>query len=80
MRLWGTKRYTGRVVPASAPTSSTRRPSRARRSNCHASTGAPGFTATDTRVIKDAASGREVCRHTRTVRYNPQPKITCDPS
>ena len=45
--------------------------------NCHATNGAPGFTTTDTRVLKDAASGREVSRSTRTVRYNPQPKITC---
>jgi hypothetical protein len=39
--------------------------------------GAPGFTASDTRVLKDASTGREVRRETRNVRYNPQPKIVC---
>ena len=77
VKLWGTKRYTvesiqgGRSNPTDPPT----KPGPAE--NCHASNGAPGFTTSDTRVLKDAASGREVSRSTRNVRYNPQPKITC---
>ncbi|MDT8912161.1 VanW family protein [Amycolatopsis sp. PS_44_ISF1] len=77
VKLWGTKRYTVESVPGgrSAPTDPPTKPGPAE--GCHASTGAPGFTTTDTRVLKDVSSGREVSRSTRTVRYNPQPKITC---
>ncbi|HEY3709459.1 MAG TPA: VanW family protein [Amycolatopsis sp.] len=77
VKLWGTKRYTVESVPGSRsnPTDPPTKPGPAE--NCHASNGAPGFTTTDTRVLKDVSSGREVSRHTRTVRYNPQPKITC---
>ncbi|RSN12230.1 VanW family protein [Amycolatopsis roodepoortensis] len=77
IRLWGTKKYTvesipgGRTNPSEPPT----KPGPAE--NCKPSNGAPGFTTSDTRVIKDAATGREIRRHTRNVHYNPQPKITC---
>ncbi|WP_290052723.1 VanW family protein [Amycolatopsis solani] len=77
VKLWGTKRYTVESIPGgrSNPSDPQAKPGPAE--NCHASNGAPGFTTTDTRVLKDAASGREVSRSTRTVHYNPQPKITC---
>ncbi|WP_432846105.1 VanW family protein [Amycolatopsis sp. CA-161197] len=77
VKLWGTKRYSVESIPGERtnPTPQPTKPGPAE--NCHASNGAPGFTTTDTRVLKDAATGREVSRHTRTVRYNPQPKITC---
>jgi vancomycin resistance protein YoaR len=77
VKLWGTKRYTVESIPGgrSNPSDPQAKPGPAE--NCHASNGAPGFTTTDTRVLKDAATGREVSRSTRTVHYNPQPKITC---
>ncbi|WP_409186087.1 VanW family protein [Amycolatopsis sp. VS8301801F10] len=77
VKLWGTKRYTVESVPGERtnPTPPPTKPGPAE--NCHASNGAPGFTASDTRILRDASSGREVSRHTRSVRYNPQPKITC---
>ncbi|MFI5613820.1 VanW family protein [Amycolatopsis sp. NPDC051903] len=77
VKLWGTKRYTVESIPGehTSPTPPSTKPGPAE--NCHASEGAPGFTTTDTRVLKDASTGQEVSRHTRTVRYNPQPKITC---
>ncbi|HEY3466065.1 MAG TPA: VanW family protein [Amycolatopsis sp.] len=80
VKLWGTKRYTVESIPGgrSNPSDPQAKPGPAE--NCHASNGAPGFTTTDTRVLKDAATGREVSRSTRTVHYNPQPKITCGPS
>ncbi|WP_020661282.1 VanW family protein [Amycolatopsis benzoatilytica] len=77
VKLWGTKRYTVESVPGERtnPTPQPTKPGPAE--NCHASNGAPGFTTSDTRILRDASSGREVSRHTRSVRYNPQPKITC---
>ena len=77
VKLWGTKRYTVESVTGgrSNPTDPPTKPGPAE--NCHASNGAPGFTTTDTRVLKDVSTGREISRNTRTVRYNPQPKITC---
>ncbi|GAA5148095.1 VanW family protein [Pseudonocardia eucalypti] len=45
--------------------------------SCKPSKGAPGFTATDTRTLRDLRSG-EVRSETRTVTYRPSPTITCD--
>jgi vancomycin resistance protein YoaR len=80
VKLWGTKRYTVESIPGTRANPSDPQTKPGPAENCHASNGAPGFTTTDTRVLKDASSGREVSRSTRTVRYNPQPKITCGPS
>jgi vancomycin resistance protein YoaR len=79
VKLWGTKRYIVESVPGERtnPTEPVAKPGPPE--NCHASNGAPGFTASDTRVIKDAKTGQEIRRDTRTVKYNPQPKITCGP-
>ncbi|GAB3568199.1 VanW family protein [Amycolatopsis endophytica] len=77
VKLWGTKRYDVESIPGAkdkfVPPSEKPGPAQ----NCHASNGAPGFTTSDTRVLRDAKTGREVKRETRTVHYNPQPKITC---
>jgi vancomycin resistance protein YoaR len=77
VRLWGTKRYTVESVPGERTglVDPNLKPGPAE--NCHASNGAPGFTITDTRILRDAVAGREVRRETRTVRYDPQPTITC---
>lgn len=77
VKLWGTKRYTVESIPGAQVNQTEPQAKPGPAENCHASNGAPGFTTTDTRVIKDAATGREVSRSTRTVHYNPQPKITC---
>ena len=44
--------------------------------DCSPSSGAPGFTTSDTRVIKDL-SGKEISRETTTTVYDPQPIVTC---
>ncbi|MFS0215556.1 VanW family protein [Corynebacterium striatum] len=44
--------------------------------NCSPSSGAPGFTTSDTRIIKDL-SGREISRETTTTVYDPQPIVSC---
>jgi hypothetical protein len=43
---------------------------------CTPSKGAPGFTVTDTRTLKEISTG-QVRSETRTVRYNPSPVIEC---
>lgn len=45
--------------------------------DCMAATGIRGFTTSNTRVITDAASGNEISRHTRTVKYDPEPTVRC---
>jgi vancomycin resistance protein YoaR len=77
VKLWGTKRYTVESVPGQRTDPVDPAPKPGPPVNCHASNGAPGFTTTDTRVLRDASGGQEVRRETRTVHYNPQPKITC---
>nr|WP_042183797.1 VanW family protein [Kibdelosporangium sp. MJ126-NF4]CEL15862.1 Vancomycin B-type resistance protein VanW [Kibdelosporangium sp. MJ126-NF4]CTQ93787.1 Vancomycin B-type resistance protein VanW [Kibdelosporangium sp. MJ126-NF4] len=76
VRIWGTKRYNVESVIGAdtLPTPPTEKAGPAQ--NCKPSNGAPGFTATSTRVIKDL-NGKEIRRENHTVKYNPQPKITC---
>lgn len=44
--------------------------------SCIPSSGAPGFTTSDTRVIKNL-SGAEISRETTTTVYDPQPIVRC---
>ncbi|MGB7364614.1 MAG: VanW family protein [Rhodococcus sp. (in: high G+C Gram-positive bacteria)] len=79
VRLWGTKTVnvesiTGDRVKPTEP-NTVRLPEG---ENCIASSGAPGFTASNTRVVSDAASGAEISRNTRTVRYDPVPIVICE--
>ena len=45
--------------------------------DCVPSGGAGGFTTSNTRIIRDRRTGHEVYRHTRTVRYAPEPIVHC---
>ena len=45
-------------------------------SDCIPSGGIPGFTTSDTRIIRDL-SGAEISRETQTTRYDPQPIVRC---
>ncbi|MCF8603658.1 VanW family protein [Gordonia sp. HY442] len=45
--------------------------------DCVPSSGAGGFTASNTRIISDHKSGKEISRHTRTVKYAPEPIVRC---
>ena len=46
-------------------------------SGCIPSGGAPGFTTSDTRIVRDLA-GNEISRETTTTVYSPQPIVRCD--
>ncbi|MEV0294511.1 VanW family protein [Nocardia sp. NPDC050710] len=79
VRLWGTKTVevesiTGEKSKPTEPTTVTLPKGK----ECIASEGAPGFTISDTRVIKDRKTGREVSRTTRTVKYDPIPIVKCE--
>lgn len=79
VRLWGTKTVevesvTGERTKPTEPTT-VKLP---KGKDCIASEGAPGFTTSDTRIITDKRSGREVYRHTRTVKYDPIPVVKCE--
>jgi vancomycin resistance protein YoaR len=77
VRFWGTKRY--EVTSATSPRSDlvppptlTLPPGDA----CTPGTGAPGFTATDTRTMKNLVTGETTTR-THTVHYKPSPTVVC---
>ncbi|MEV6277273.1 VanW family protein [Nocardia sp. NPDC051832] len=79
VRLWGTKSVevesiTGEKTKPTEP-NTVKLP---KGKDCIASEGAPGFTISDTRVIKDRKTGKEVSRHTRTVKYDPIPVVKCE--
>ncbi|MFE7796754.1 VanW family protein [Nocardia sp. NPDC057440] len=79
VRLWGTKTVdvestTGERTKPTEPNTVTLPKGK----DCIASEGAPGFTVSDTRVITDRKTGREVSRATRTVKYDPIPIVKCE--
>ncbi|WP_084505933.1 VanW family protein [Nocardia harenae] len=79
VRLWGTKTVnvesiTGDRTKPTEPTTVTLPEGK----DCIASAGAPGFTISDTRIIRDAKTGQELSRHTRTVKYDPVPVVKCE--
>ncbi|GAB3126533.1 VanW family protein [Tsukamurella serpentis] len=79
VRMWSTKNRdvqssTGaRSLPTSPST--IRLP---KGPHCVASTGQPGFTTSNTRVVTDIKSGAVVSRNTRTVKYDPVPTVICE--
>lgn len=79
VRIWGTKTvnvesFTGEKSKPTEPETITLPEG----DDCIASTGAPGFTISDTRVITDINTGAEVARTTRTVKYDPVPEVKCE--
>ena len=77
VRIYGTKRYD--VTSATGPRTNPTEPktvSIPEDEPCTPSKGAPGFTVTDTRTLKEISTG-QVRSETRTVRYNPSPVIEC---
>ncbi|SDF56812.1 Vancomycin resistance protein YoaR, contains peptidoglycan-binding and VanW domains [Lentzea fradiae] len=76
--LWGTKNYdvTGSTSGDFNPTQPQEK--KVNKPGCSPSNGAPGFSVTDTRTITDRRTG-QTRSESRTVRYDPQFKIICEP-
>ncbi|MFC4946874.1 VanW family protein [Pseudonocardia sp. GCM10023141] len=77
VKIFGTKRYevTSTPGPRTNPTSPNTITIPAGQ-QCAPSTGAPGFTITDTRTLKEVSTG-QVRNEVRTVRYDPSPNVVC---
>ncbi|MDL9946630.1 VanW family protein [Gordonia sp. ABSL11-1] len=78
VRLWGTK--TREVQSVTGDRSAYTDPPSLKfpkGDNCIASSGSRGFTTSNTRIITDVRTGAEIGRHTRTVKYDPEPKVSC---
>jgi vancomycin resistance protein YoaR len=77
VQILGQKRYdvTSQTGPRTNPVPAGVR-DLAGNPKCKPSKGVDGFTITDTRVLKDVKTG-ETKTEPRTVRYNPEPQITC---
>ncbi|WP_219413865.1 VanW family protein [Pseudonocardia nigra] len=77
VRLNGTKRY--EVTSTPGPRTNPTEPHTVTipaGEPCSPSRGAPGFTITDTRTLREISTG-EVSTETRTVTYNPSPIVIC---
>ncbi|ODT97608.1 MAG: hypothetical protein ABS81_29860 [Pseudonocardia sp. SCN 72-86] len=77
IKIYGTKRY--EVTSTTGPRTNETPPSPVTipaGQPCSPSSGAPGFTATDTRTLRNVQTG-EVRTERRTVRYNPSPIVVC---
>ncbi|WP_182346454.1 VanW family protein [Tomitella gaofuii] len=77
VRIWGTK--TVEVESVNGGRWNYTDPERITLSgeDCSPSSGAPGFTTSDTRIIRSAATGAEISRSTETTVYDPSPIVTC---
>ncbi|QDQ98489.1 VanW family protein [Tomitella fengzijianii] len=77
VRIWGTK--TVDVESVNGGRSNYTDPERITLSgaDCSPSSGAPGFTTSDTRIIRSAATGAEISRSTETTVYDPSPIVSC---
>ncbi len=78
VRLFGTKRY--EVTSTPGPRTSPTEPQKVKIGDgepCSESKGAPGFTVTDTRTLREISTG-QVRTETRTVKYNPSPIVECE--
>lgn len=77
VKIWGTRRF--RVDSVSGGESNLTSPTVQFGTGpaCVPSSGAPGFSTSDTRVLSDL-TGAEVRRETRSVTYAPKPVIFCD--
>ena len=78
VRIWGTKTVdvqsvTGNRTNFTSPNTITLPAGSA----CIPSSGAQGFTVTDTRIVTDARTGAQISSATRTVRYDPVPIVKC---
>jgi len=78
VRLWGTKTVdvqsiTGDRTNYTSPNTITLPAG----DSCIPSSGAQGFTVSDTRIITDAKTGAQLSAKTRTVRYDPVPVVKC---
>ncbi|CCF66064.1 conserved vanW protein of unknown function [Nocardia cyriacigeorgica GUH-2] len=79
VRIWGTK-----TVEVESITGERTKPTKPKTitlpkgDGCIATEGADGFTVSDTRVITDIATGKEISRTTRTVKYDPIPIVKCE--
>jgi vancomycin resistance protein YoaR len=81
VRIWGTKNY--EVESIGGPRTNITEPTEIVTvpfgEPCKPGDGAQGFTVTNTRVVRDARTHAELKRTSRTVVYNPIPKIVCEP-
>ncbi|HEY0816189.1 MAG TPA: VanW family protein [Pseudonocardia sp.] len=77
IRILGTKRYdvTSTAGPRTNPTE-PKTVTLPAGQHCTPSKGAPGFTITDTRTLREVGTG-QTHSETRTVHYNPSPIIVC---
>jgi vancomycin resistance protein YoaR len=79
VRIYGTKRY--EVTSTPGPRTNPTQPglvTKAPGQPCAPSQGAPGFTITDTRTLREISTG-QVRSETQTVTYNPLPIVQCSP-
>jgi vancomycin resistance protein YoaR len=75
--FWGTKHVTVESITGPRTNYTDPQTRTIHDTPCTSTRGSKGFTVTDTRVIRDANTGAEISRQTRTVVYHPQPRILC---
>ena len=76
VRLHGVKQVDVESIPGERTNPTSPQKVELSGEDCSPSSGAPGFTTTDTRVIRDL-KGKELSRETQRTVYDPQPIVSC---
>ena len=76
VRLHGVKQVDVESIPGERTNPTSPKKMELSGDDCSPSSGAPGFTITDTRVVKDL-KGKELSRETQRTVYDPQPIVSC---
>ena len=76
VRLHGVKQVDVESIPGERTNPTSPQKMELSGEDCSPSSGAPGFTTTDTRVVKDL-KGKELSRETQRTVYDPQPIVSC---
>ena len=76
VRLHGVKQVDVESIPGERTNPTSPKKMELDGDDCSPSSGAPGFTITDTRVVKDL-KGKELSRETQRTVYDPQPIVSC---
>jgi vancomycin resistance protein YoaR len=77
VKIWGTRRFRVESIPGPQTNVTPAPVQYAPVGSCEASSGEPGFTTSDTRVLYNLTTGAEVRRETRNVTYSPKPTVVC---
>jgi vancomycin resistance protein YoaR len=78
VRFWSTKHYDVESITSDRSEFTDPPTKRISGDPCIETSGSPGFTVSNTRVVRDADTGAVVSRNSHTTVYDPVPRVICE--